>query len=394
MRALIAADAQLFRLKDGSVWTPTIYGYGFWKRYLQVFDSIVVAARMMDIDDPDLVKKYLRSDGESVEFAALPFARGAKQYILQWNQFLRSADQASEHVQCAVIRLPSISASFVEHYVHKKGIPYALEVVVDPQNAYPKGMVRAALTKHLQMTVSRANGVSYVTQYALQKDYPSYALLHGEDSRHFSSYYSTIVLNKSYFSMPRDYTHHAGQYQLIHVANNMNNDIKGHDVVLQVITILAKKGLDVSVSFVGDGKRRSELEQLALSLGVRDKVEFVGLLSSAEMVRQKLVESDIFIFPTKAEGLPRVVIEAMAVGLPCLSTPVNGIPELLEEEYMFDPVDAHGFANKVVELISNPAKMNEVSARNIEKAKEYEESILCNRRNDFYGRLKKLAERN
>lgn len=391
MRALIAVDAQLYRLKDGSIWTPSIYGYDFWRRYLQVFDSIVVAARVMDVENKKIVENYLRSDGEAVSFSALPFARGAKQYIQKWFRFMHSASKACENIQCAVIRLPSIPASFVEHYIWKKKIPYALEVVVDPQNAYPKGVIQTVLTRHLKKTVMRANGVSYVTQFALQKQYPCYARVHGADSHHFESYYSTIVLRKDYFAPARDYYKHSGPYRIIHVANNMNNDIKGHDILIKAVAKLRSCGEEVEVCFVGDGTKRREFEQLAKDLGIQDYVEFTGLLSSATKVREKLLQSDLFVFPTKAEGLPRVIIEAMAIGLPCISTPVNGVPELLEPEYMLDPLDVDGFTNKIIELIHNPEKMTRASVRNVEKANEYEETILQMRRNEFYGQLKAIA---
>lgn len=392
MRVLIAVDAQLFRLQDGSVWAPSIYGYDFWQRYLQVFGSIVVAARIMDIDDETVVEKYLRSDGESVTFAALPFARGAKQYITAWRSYMHAASKACNDIQCAVIRLPSIPASFVEHYVWKKKIPYVIEVVVDPQNAYPKGAIRTALTYHLKRTVKRANGVSYVTKYALQEDYPCYARLFGEDANHFESYYSTIVLKNDYFSLPRNYCVHSGAYKIIHVANNMNNDIKGHSVLLHAVAKLRGKGSDVEVCFVGDGSKRSEFEQVAIELGIREHVEFTGLLSSKQEVRQKLMEADLCVFPTKAEGLPRVIIEAMAVGLPCISTPVNGIPELLDREYLLEPTDVDAFANKIHAMIQSAEEMNESSRRNIEKAREYIDEELQKRRNSIYSKLVALVD--
>ena len=61
----------------------------------------------------------------------------------------------------------------------------------------------------------------------------------------------------------------------------------------------------------------------AKDLGIDDFVEFTGLLASASEVRQKLKDSDMYVFPTLAEGLPRGIIEAMAVGLPCISSPVG-----------------------------------------------------------------------
>ena len=152
-------------------------------------------------------------------------------------------------------------------------------------------------------------------------------------------------------------------------------------------------GIDASVTFIGDGDLRPELEKMAEVLGVGTKVVFTGLLGSAMDVREKLLDADIFILPTKAEGLPRAVIEAMAVGLPCLSTPVNGIPELLEKEYMFDPMDSQGFTEKIIELLQNPEKMGQTSMRNINKAREYEETVLQQRRIEFYTKLKNLAKR-
>ena len=164
--------------------------------------------------------------------------------------------------------------------------------------------------------------------------------------------------------------------------------------MIRVVKQLVDQGIDASVTFVGDGDLRPMLEKMAEELGIAARVTFTGLFGSAMDVREKLLEADIFILPTKAEGLPRAVIEAMAVGLPCLSTPVNGIPELLEPEYMLDPLDVDGFTKKIIELLHNPEKMTIASARNIEKAGEYEETILQKRRNEFYSQLKELAERN
>ena len=114
---------------------------------------------------------------------------------------------------------------------------------------------------------------------------------------------------------------------------------------------------------------------------------FTGLLPSPNNVRDELVKSDIFVFPTRAEGLPRAVIEAMAVGLPCLSTPVNGIPELLDNDFMFEPDDVDGFANKIIELIQNPSMLEQISKKNIEKSKEYSWDKLSYRRTKFYEKL-------
>lgn len=394
MNVLVAVDAQLFMTPDGKVWSKTIYGYDFWKRYLDVFETVKVVSRLGKADYTQ-VKGYLRSDGDNVSFAPLPMVRGMKGYVKNVISFLKDAKKAVRDEDCAIIRLPSIPATFVEFVYARQHKPYVLEVVVDPLNAYAGNKLAAkVLTEQLRKSCLNANGVSYVTQYALQEQYPSRARISGKNTEeYFESYYSSIILKDGFFAPARDYSKIGNKVKLVHTANNINNDVKGHDVVIEVVKKLNDLGIDASVTFIGDGDLRPELEKMAEVLGVGTKVVFTGLLGSAMEVREKLLDADIFILPTKAEGLPRAVIEAMAVGLPCLSTPVNGIPELLEKEYMFDPMDSQGFTKKIIELLQNPEKMGQTSMRNINKAREYEETVLQQRRIEFYTKLKNLAKR-
>ena len=63
---------------------------------------------------------------------------------------------------------------------------------------------------------------------------------------------------------------------------------------------------------------------------INDRVNFVGRISGHEEMFKFLKDCDLMVFPSKSEGLPRTLIEAMAVGLPCRSSNVEGIPELLD----------------------------------------------------------------
>lgn len=395
MSVLVAVDARLYRTPDGKVWCKTIYGYDFWTRYLAAFNDILVISRLANASYDD-VKGWLRSDGPQVKFIGMPMVRGSKGYIIHFASFLKTAVKASINSDCAIIRLPSLPATFVEQVYRFSDKPYAIEVVADPKNAYAeKPFVAKVLSFWLKKACLRANGVSYVTQFALQKDYPNKARIQkGLTEKYFESYYSSIILKEDFFTGPRVYGAMHNKIRLIHTANNINNDVKGHDVVIKVVKKLIDEGINAEITFIGDGDRRLELECMAQSLGIGDKVKFTGFLSSSNEVREKLLDADLFIFPTKAEGLPRAVIEAMAVGLPCLSTPVNGIPELLPSQYMFDPLDVDGFTDKIKELILHPKEMTQMSQLNVEKAREYECEILNARRHRFYIQLKQLVNAN
>lgn len=388
----MAADSHFYKTPDGKYWCPTIYGYDFWLRYLDVFEEVVVVSRTKSVNYNE-VEGYLRVDGPNLYVIELPFLRGMKEYVTNFFDFSKAAKDAVKEGDCAIIRLPSVPASMIYKYFKKTGKPYALEIVADPYDAYQSNKIaQIVYTRNLKSAALHANGVSYVTKYYLQKKYPSHAKIYGESEKYFESYYSTINLPESYFSFPRVYDENKEKFTLVHTANSINSDIKGHETLIKIIKKLRDKNYNVYGIFIGDGTKRSYYEQMVKDLKLDKYIIFTGLISSQEKVREVLLKGDIFVFPTKAEGLPRAVIEAMAVGLPVLSTPVNGIPELLDSEYMFDPLDVDGFSKKLEFLFNNKSILEKMSKSNIEKAKEYSNLILSSRRKEFYKKLKRIVE--
>ncbi len=391
MKLLVALDSSMYKTPDGKYWCHTIYEYSFFERYLQVFDEIVVASRVKESDYSE-VKGALRCDGPCMTVVDLPDMHGVSGYIKNFFSFVKAAKSAALKADCAIVRLPSVAAFMVLHFYKKTKKKYALEVVVDPETAYAESKASKALfTGLLKKYCKKADGVSYVTSEFLQKKYPSHVRLYGDDGYHFESSYSTIRLNDSYYGEPKEYRG-KNSFTVIHTANNMNNHVKGHEVLLDSVSIVLNAGYNVNLRFVGDGVLKEKFIEKARGLKIDDKVTFVGRLSESAAVREELINADLFVFPTKAEGLPRSVIEAMAVGLPCISTPVAGIPELLEPEDMIDPNDINSFAKRIIEFISHPEMMERKSQRNIAKAREYSEDVLAKRRNEYYRKLKELAE--
>lgn len=393
MEVLVVADSHFFKKSDGSYWAKTIYGYDFWERYLTVFDSVAVVSRTQHVTELD-TEKHIRVDGPNVRVIELPYLRGMKDYLKSYFKLRKTAKDAVKGATHAIFRLPSVVSSVVLDFYKATNNPYSIEVVADPYDAYSSNIIaQKYFTKRLKKDVLAANGVSYVTQYYLQSKYPSSANLTGETTERFETYYSTINLKESYFSDQRDYNSNKNKFTIVHTANSINTDSKGHTTVIKILKELRDKSYNVDVIFVGDGSKREKFEYMAKDYGVDKYVSFTGLLATPIEVRKVLLTGDLFVFPTKAEGLPRAIIEAMAVGLPCLSTPVNGIPELLNLEYLYPPNDVNGFSNKIVELIENPEELEKMSKENIEKAKEYTNDKLTARRDDFYMNLKRLSER-
>lgn len=104
---------------------------------------------------------------------------------------------------------------------------------------------------------------------------------------------------------------------------------KGQLLLLEAVGQLMQRGLAFKLVLVGDGPLRSELEATIARLGLHNHVEITGWADS-DQVRQAILNARVLVLPSFAEGLPVVIMEALALGRPVISTYVAGIPELVE----------------------------------------------------------------
>lgn len=104
---------------------------------------------------------------------------------------------------------------------------------------------------------------------------------------------------------------------------------KGHLLLIEAAGQLAAEGLKFKLVLVGDGPLRLQIEARIAQLGLQEQVEITGWASNSEVQRQ-ILNSRALVLPSFAEGLPVVLMEALALGRPVISTYVAGIPELVE----------------------------------------------------------------
>jgi colanic acid/amylovoran biosynthesis glycosyltransferase len=106
--------------------------------------------------------------------------------------------------------------------------------------------------------------------------------------------------------------------------------VKGHAVLLEALASLRAEGISLESIVVGDGSQRSALERLAEDLGIGQEVQFTGSLGQ-DAVRRAYESADLFCLPSFDEGVPVVLMEAMAMELPVVATWVAGVPELVQD---------------------------------------------------------------
>ncbi|TCP39565.1 glycosyltransferase family 4 protein [Rhodovulum marinum] len=131
--------------------------------------------------------------------------------------------------------------------------------------------------------------------------------------------------------------------------------IKGLRVLLEAFARARETWPDLHLTLVGDGEDRAHLEALAAPLG--DAVAFTGYRSQ-EGVAETLAASDVFVLPSFSEGLPVVLMEAMAAGKPVIATQLAGVGELVEEGvsgFLVPAGDAESLAERMVRIAGDPA---------------------------------------
>jgi colanic acid/amylovoran biosynthesis glycosyltransferase len=129
--------------------------------------------------------------------------------------------------------------------------------------------------------------------------------------------------------------------------------VKGLPLLLRAAAELRAAHPDLEVTIIGDGPDRDDLRSLVDDLNLSSIVRFLGEVPN-EVVREELQTAHVFVLPSFSEGLPVVLMEAMAAGVPVVSTQIAGIPELVEDNIsglLVRPADAEHLAAKIERLL-------------------------------------------
>lgn len=384
MEVIVTCEFRFYQTPDGKVWTTSAFSRPFWDRYLAVFDIVTVIARVKHIQDLD--PQWKRVDGNNVNVVCLPHYIGFAGLLRNAPAILRILKTTIRPNLAVIYRVPSQTAMLSTWFRRNKNNQYSLEVVGDPADVFASGIVNSWLDHllgwlsktTLKKMVKNANAVSYVTQQYLQNRYPA-------KPGTYTVGCSSIELDSRHIrSTPKIYTMPAKKLLFI---GSFGQLYKGADLLIYALAKLNNSGRDYHLTLLGDGHFKNEMQELAISLKCNESVRFVGEVT-ANQVQDYIEQAEVFVMPSRTEGLPRALIEAMAQGLPALGSTVGGIPELLDAEYLFESENIDMLAKKLDVLCQSIESLNTQSARNIEVAKGYEASVLVGRRTSFYQQIK------
>lgn len=391
MTVLVSCDIYCYCCKGKfflQPWTNVLIN-----RYLMVFDKVLLVVRTKNVETINELGIYnIPVDESKVEVLPMPFFQGLKQYVKVYRTVKKNAQIAAKRCDVAILRLPSTVAFEVWRALKKVGKKYICEIVFDCYDAYKSAsgiekLLWKLMHKWQVEACHNAIGVACVTARYLQQRY--YPIMKNA----VVTNYSSIELPLSFYYKERMHPK-KNDITIVHVANQVQfAGRKGHNELIRVLNIVKEAGYNVRLIFIGRDYLGGiqKLQDYAAKYKVDSIVTFTGFLSKEEL-RNTMLHADIAVLPTRAEGLPRVVIEAMALGLPCITSPVSGNSELVDGDLLIGYNDIIGMANMIIRLICDSAFYEEISKRNFERSKKYCSDILNQRRTEFFKSVKSLVE--
>lgn len=347
--------------------------YVIYKRYADAFGDIVLCSRFIKIDK-------LESDMFRADFIAdaVPVESLTNVLLGKYSKKIKNGMESCDLVIC---RLPSMIAYKAADEAKSLHKPILAELMCDGWDPYwnhgfSGKLIAGYMHRKMKQVTYDANYAIYVTEKFLQSRYPC---------KNRGIYASNVqIVNVDQEILDK---------RLKMIADNKNqNEIslmttasvdlrsKGQRFVIRAMEQLKKQGIKVNYYLAGDG-RQEHLRSEAKKCGVEKQLIFLGQLSLEEVFKQ-IDKVDIYIQPSLQEGLPRAVIEAMSRACPCLGARTAGIPELLDEECIFERASADSIALAIIRMINSD--MSVYTKRNYDHSKEYLESTLNERRNKYF----------
>lgn len=206
-------------------------------------------------------------------------------------------------------------------------------------------------TEHFAEKIARADQVICISHFAR-----SQSMQHSAPAHWHKFSVVRLGVDPEQFKRATSFSGHARcDFSLLCVGRL--TPAKGQHLILDALASLRDRGLNARLTLVGDGPDRASLEQHCRRLGLHEQVRFTGALNQ-DQVRPLYLEHDAFILPSFAEGVPVVLMEAMASGLPCITTRIAGIPELIEHEHsglLTFASDVSGLCDSIERLAQDPA---------------------------------------
>lgn len=370
-RFYIGTDIRLVQTESGWFSTHSGLSMRVLEPYLALGDVTIVAR----VEQDGIIDSSLSLQHAQVSVLALPPYRGLSGLARALPQIVRQISNIPRADSVVVARMPETVSMAIALRALLGRIKLLTLVVANtydliPTNSLPNRIIRSSTGSLVALVVKRSSAVVYVTQEWLQTWFPA-----GQGVPTLSR--SSVIVDEVLSPRARKVSPEEGLTLIS--TGQMTTSGKGLDVVIEALAMVRSGGWDARAVLLGDGNLRSELEAKAVDRGVADYVSFKGHIASRSEVLSYFDSADIYVSASRAEGLPRAVVEAMSRGLPVVTTDAGGSSELVDRELVVDIDDTLGVVQKIEMLAKSQEYYAEASADNVAMAHKIMTSVAPSR---------------
>ena len=352
-------------------------------RYTSVVDELylVVRADKLDMPEAEIERKYSRITLPSVhvvEIGNVLSPSGLRKFFPMRRRIL----DCIKSVDVVFVRIPTIWQQLVSRWAAKMGKTCILEVGADVfatywQEGFFGKLLALGLEWNTRHVVGNASHVVYVTEKWLQDKYPTRGV-------------SCACSNVDIVAQPDAVlTRRLGKIRdmaaPVHLGTlaSVSTRSKGQDTVIKALSALKARGRCDFVYHLAGAGNPSRLRRLANRLGIQDNVRFDGLVRH-DQIGEWFRSIDLYVQPSRQEGLPRALVEAMSYALPALGARTGGIPELLPPSCIFD--HSSNPVRQICVFLESlaPDTLLRLAQANFEKAAGFASRVLEPRRHAFF----------
>lgn len=388
MKLLFVADTVYTRHRD-DVYGLRVYGREYFADYLEAFSEVAICARVKTADAPPADMPQTNSD--RIRFFDIPDVHGWR-WVLGWDGRIKAIlNRAVEQCDAVVTRMPGFLGSLALPLAKKHGKPVMAEVVGDSQEAirnygtaWPYQWLAWRKLRDFQRFMKKTDVAAYVNHSVLPKKYPVAPGVPYD-------VYVDIQLQEREIASPRTYTSPPETFQMIGLMNFI--PYKRHQDLIRACAVLKENRRKFQLHLIGDGGTLPAVQSLVQRLDLSDDVVFHGYVADPERMRQEMAHAHVTILPSATEGLPRSLIEGMALGLGAVGSDAGGIPDLVRPSEVFRVGDVKTLAKMLLEIADSPERLTEMSRHAVETAKQYAASVISPQRIRLYRILAERARR-
>ncbi|WP_439033489.1 glycosyltransferase [Bacillus paranthracis] len=387
MRVLFCHDGPL-RIDEYNNYYGVAHNDETFRRYYTIADELAVVIRVNETSKNEAEKnlsKITVSPFDVVECPNLSSSKGMLSGKKMAEKIIEEEIIKSDYV---VVRLPSIIGSVAVDIARKLQKPYLIEVVACPWDAFWNHSLKGKLVAPFmyyatKKRVKSASHAVYVTNEFLQKRYPT---------KGKSTNCSNVALKEFDDEILRKRLEKIEKMEgkdkiILGTTAAVDVRYKGQQYVIEALGKLKKQGIsNFEYQLVGGGDQ-SYLKTMAQKYDVIDQVKFLGPMPH-DRVFKWLKAIDIYAQPSRQEGLPRALIEAMSRGLPAFGAKTAGIPELIESDFIFS--NSRKNIQEICMILKKFDKqiMRKQAMRNYTEAQKYDKKNIEERRGRFFNEFK------